>query len=185
MNSNKLKKLVRQASELTQGVEVNLEKLIEEQTMTESTSKVKELSAEEKAELRAKKKAARRAGMTECGRLALSNDQKEHGFTYRVCNVLPGNIENWQSKGYEIVTHEMKSGSGSLATPEVNGKPSEFEVGGAKGSMKAVWMRISDEDKSILDEIRDEDAQAQDNQIRKNPGIPKDQLVGKITKGYL
>ena len=88
-------------------------------------------------------------------------------------------------QGYEVVTHKLTSGSGSLANPEVDGTPHEFEVGGANGSMKAVWMRIADEDKEILDEIRDDLAKEQASAITKNPGIPEDQLIGKITKENL
>jgi hypothetical protein len=142
------------------------------------TKSKKEISREEK-------KALRRAGMQENGRLHLSDEYKEEGFRYRVCNVLPGNIENRKSQGYEVVTHAITSGSGSLGNLEVNGRPQEFEVGGANGSMKAIWMRISEEDASILDEIRDDLAAEQDSMIRQNPGIPEDQLIGKITKENL
>lgn len=156
---------------------------IEENKMnTESEVKAKaakkELSKEEK-------KALRRANMSEHGRLHLADEYKEEGYRYRVCNVLPGNIENWKSRGYEVVTHKLKSGDGSSSRPEVDGTPMEFEVGGARGSMKAVWMRITEEDAQILDEIRDDEAREQDSQIHKNPGIPEDQLIGKVSKEHL
>jgi hypothetical protein len=133
--------------------------------------------------------------MEERGRLTLSDEYKEPGFRYRVCNVLPGNIENWKSKGYEVVTHDMKSGSGLTGSPEVNGNPVEFEVGGANGSMKAVWMRIREEDASINDEIRDDLAREQAEMIYKDP-IPQGNRasespltqgtnIGKVTKENL
>jgi len=157
--------------------------------MSESKSKqTKELSKEEK-------KALRRSSMSERGRLSLDDEYKEEGYRYRVCNVLPGNIENWKSKGYEVVTHNMKSGSGLTNYPEVDGNPVELEVGGANGSMKAIWMRISNEDAEILDEIRDEDAASQDQIINEDP-IPQGSRasesplvrgtnIGKITKENL
>ncbi len=184
---SKLKDLSVKAKELTKDVQVDLDKTLEEQVMSEQkkTETVEKVKKEMSLEERQAKKNARRAGMTECGRLHLAEDLKEKGYSYRVCNVLPGNIENYKSQGYEVVTHSISSGTGSLDNPEVNGVPQEFEVGGAKGSMKAVWMRIRDEDKEINDEIRDDLAREQDSIIRKNPGIPEDQLVGKITKENL
>ncbi len=156
------------------------DKTLEEIKMTHEDKK------ESKQELsHAEKKAARRAGMQEQGRLTLSEDQKEKGYRYRVCNVLPGNIENAKSRGYEVVTHSLVSGSGRSHQPEVNGVPTEFEVGGANGSMKAVWMRIPEKDAQILDEIEAEKAAEQEEMIKKGPGIPQDQLIGGVTKENL
>lgn len=149
----------------------------------------RELSKEEREE----KKRLRRESMEERGRLTLSDEYKEPGYRYRVCNVLPGNIENWKSRGYEIVTHNMKSGSGLNSQPEVDGTPVEFEVGGAQGSMKAVWMRIREEEAEILDEIRDDKAREQAEMITKNPIPAGNRLdehynhptIGKVTKEVL
>ncbi len=131
------------------------------------------------------KKALRREGMEERGRLTVPDEYKEEGFRYRICNVTPGNIENWKSKGYEVVTHDMRTGSGLTSQPELNGKPVEIEVGGASGSMKAIVMRCTEEDGQINDEIRDDLAREQANMIYQNPGIPESQLTGKITKENL
>lgn len=158
----------------------------EEIQMTTETIETSSIETNKKEKLsREEKKALRRAQMTEVGRLHLADEFKEKGYRYRVCNVLPGNIENYKSRGYEVVTHPIQSGTGSLEHPEVNGNPTEFEVGGANGSMKAIWMRIAEEDAQILDEIRDDLAREQAGMILKNPGIPEDQLVGKITKENL
>lgn len=166
------------------------EKKLQKQVEKELLSVSKEETIQTKKELsREEKKAARRAGMSEHGRLTVPEGIKEVGYRYRVCNVLPGNIENWKSKGYEVVTHDMKSGDGSNSRPEVNGVPCEFEVGGANGSMKAVWMRITEEDASILDEIRDEDNRNQDQMVKdcRNPlngesFIPNANLIGSVSK---
>lgn len=145
----------------------------------------KELSAEDMAKIKAKKKAARRAAIEEHGRLHLAEDFKEKGYRYRPCNATPGNIESWKTKGYEVVTHQLSSGNGGLATPEVDGTPTEFEVGGANGSMKGIWMRIREEDALILDEIRDDLAREQAAMVDKVPGIPTSNLIGSVTKENL
>lgn len=150
---------------------------------TESKKDAKKLTREQKKELR-------RNAIEKKGRLFLSDDCKEEGYIYRVCNVTPGNIETYIDKGYELVTHPITSGSGNINHPEVDGTPKEFEVGGATGSMKAVWMRISKEDDEILKEIERENAEAQANMIKSGIDpttgqtmIPQANLIGTITKG--
>ncbi len=158
-------------------ITADLNQSIEEVLMNEDVSK-KEVS-------KAEKKAARRAAIQEHGRLHLADEFKEKGYRYRPCNVTPGNIESWKTKGYEVVTHPISSGSGSLSQPEVNGNTSEFEVGGANGSMKGIWMRIREEDALILDEIRDDMAKEQADMVMKVPGIPQENLIGSVTKENL
>ena len=144
----------------------------------------KKLSREEKKNLR-------RNAITNTGRLYLSDDQKEDGYVYRVCNVLPGNIEKYKEFGFEVVTHDILSGDGTLNHPEVSGTPREFEVGGSSaGSMKAVWMRATSEDYDIMKELEAEQADAQDAAIHgaRDPltgeqMIPKESLIGSIKKG--
>ncbi len=149
------------------------------------TPAIRQLSDKEILEKRAKKKAERKAAIQNNTRLFLDEKYKEAGYRYRIVNVTPGNVESQLSKGYEVVTHDMHSGSGSLANPECSGTPLEFEVGGHSGSMKAVWMRIAEDDAQILDEIRDDEARAQEELIKKVDGIPNESLVGSITKENL
>lgn len=159
--------------------------------MTKETKEVKAVDKQQELSFEEKKR-LRREAMEERGRLTLPDEFKEPGYRYRPCNVTPGNIENWKSRGYEVVTHAMRSGSGLDSQPEVNGAPLEFEVGGANGSMKAVWMRIREEDALILDSIRDDKAKEQAAMIYKDP-IPQGNRasespltqgtsIGKITK---
>lgn len=142
-----------------------------------------ELSFEQKV-------AARRAAMTQKSRLTLSEEFKEKGYTYRICNVSPGNIENYKDKAYEVVTHPISSGSDNLARPEVNGNPHEFEVGGATGTQKAIWMRISDKEKALNDFINKQDADTLQSTLYQgkdkdgNPFIPDGHQYGKITKDF-
>lgn len=136
---------------------------------------------------REQKKAARRQAIDQPTRIFLAEDCKEAGYRYRLCNVTPGNIESWKEKGYEVVTHSIVSGSGNLKHTNINGNPTEVEVGGASGSMKAIWMRISEDDGQILDEIRDDRAREQDAMIRQSP-IPKENQsdhAGGVTKEQL
>lgn len=148
------------------------------------TKEVKKLSKEEKKNLR-------RKAVENSGRLYLSDENKEEGYVYRVCNVLPGNIEKYKMFGGEVVTHNLTSGNGSLSTPEVDGSPKEFEVGGVgSGSMKAIWMRFTDEDYAIMKELEVEAAVTQNEMIEEavdpetgKSMIPKSHLIGKITKG--
>ena len=188
MNKDTNKEIKTQ--ETTESVDTSLERLAAKKAERKGSNKDLEVSSK-KEQSRAEKKAQRRAGMQENGRLTLSDEYKEEGYEYRVCNVLPGNIENWKSRGYEIVEHKIVSGDGSVQRPEANGVPVEFEVGGANGSMKAVWMRIRKEDKEILDEIRDDMAKEQSDMILKNPVGDENDLAknplcppgyGKVTR---
>lgn len=171
-------------------IKTDLDRLAEKKAERKGSDKDLEVIAKKELS-REEKKRLRREGMQENGRLTLSDEYKEDGYEYRVCNVLPGNIENWKSRGYEVVTHKIVSGNGSVQQPEVKGNPTEFEVGGANGSMKAVWMRIRKEDKEILDEIRDDMAREQSDMILKNPVGDQNDLAnnplcppgyGKVTK---
>jgi hypothetical protein len=134
------------------------------------------------------KKAMRRNAIDKTSRLYLDDKFKEKGFNYRICNVTPGNIETYLDKGYEVVTHPMSSGTGSISQPEVDGTPREFEVGGASGSRKAIWMRISDENLKMLREIEKENADNQTAMLYRgkdgggNSFIPDGHQYGKITK---
>lgn len=185
---------------ITNSQETNKELNLEVLTMNNSTEKKSDTllantvstatEAKYKKDLdkelsRAEKKAARRQGMAEHGRLTLAEEYKEPGFRYRICNVLPGNIENYKTKGYEVVTHNLKSGSGRIDQPEADGTPMEVEVGGANGSMKGVWMRISEEDAQINDEIRADLAREQDSMVNKVQGIPQENLIGSVTRENL
>ncbi len=166
---------------------------IEVNEVKESADKTTEVEA---VKTRAKptreeKLASRRNAIDNSGRLYLPDDQKEKGYVYRVCNVTPGNIDKYKLYGGEVVTHALNTGDGSLAHAEVNGSPREFEVGGlASGSMKAVWMRFTDEDYSIMKELEREQADHQEAMIKEardpltgNQMIPKANLIGNITKG--
>lgn len=134
------------------------------------------------------KKAMRRNAIDKNSRLYLDDKYKEKGYTYRICNVMPGNIETYRDKGYEVVTHSMSSGNGTIGQPEVDGTPREFEVGGASGSRKAIWMRISDENLQILREIEKENADNQTSMLYRGKDgsgqgfIPDGHAYGKITK---
>lgn len=152
---------------MTNKLEAKTEEVVEKKVK-------KELTREEK-------KAMRREGMSQQGVLTLPDELKEKGYRYRVCNLTPGNWESYRSAGWEIVTHDMKSGSGSLGRPEVDGRPVDFEVGGSYGSVKAVWIRTPEDNASILDEIRDDMAREQANMIHKSP-IPEESRIGSITK---
>lgn len=138
----------------------------------------------------AQKKEMRRNAIDKKSRLFLDEKFKEKGYTYRICNVTPGNIESYLDKGYEIVEHKLDSGSGNIARPEVNGIPGEFEVGGATGKQKAIWMRINAENKEILDSINQDFANEQLESLYQgkdkqgNQFIPNGHQYGKITKDF-
>lgn len=181
-------KETKTTTEVKEMKSVETVKKVDEQKTVDKASEKAELSREEKKRLR-------REGMSENGRITMKDEDKETGYRYRLCNVLPGNIENWKSKGYEVVTHNLTSGTGQIEKPECNGRPQEVEVGGAHGSMKAVWMRTTEENAQILDEIRDDLAREQAQMIYKDPipvgsraaesPLTQGTNIGKITKENL
>lgn len=136
-----------------------------------------------KEQSREEKKRARKAALRSYSPLELSDESKEHGYVYRIANVLPGNLETYKSMGYEIVSNKMTTNLQSVSTPELSNESGEFEVGRANGSMKAVWIRTTQDNYDILREIEDDKAKEQYAQIEELKGTPG--ISGTITKENL
>lgn len=148
-------------------------------------SEVTTIDVSKKLLSREEKKQALLDSMTERNQLQIPEEYKEHGYYYRLVNVMPGNIEMYKSMGFEVVTHRMRT-NGTMLKPGVNeDTPVEQEVGGAQmGTLKAIWMRCTAENKEILDEIRDDKARAMADLINQDP-IPEENRAvnSKLTQG--
>ncbi len=131
---------------------------------------------------REEKKRLRREAITDKNTLAMDESLKQPGMKYRLCNVTPGNIENWKKRGYEVVQAPIHAGTGDLGEAKSAHGSIEVEVG-RTSSLKAVWMETSDENYDLLREIDADNAKSQEDMIFDSE-IPQDAQIGKITKDY-